>query len=172
MGKSKQKHRSTREYQISANSRAARKRDKQDVVHRMVMTSLESKTRGDVYGNVKKIHDAIFIRPWTTEDIIRRAPRRKKLKISNNKLLDKEEAEADKNEHQISVLSLISSTTINGGRPKGPTLKNKKNIQERMDEVKTHITHLSLEEKNKFHRLPTGTLHLLYKYIMTKYDPH
>ena len=54
MGKSKQKRKSTREPQLSANSAAARKRAKQDVVHRMVATSLESKTRGDVYGNVKK----------------------------------------------------------------------------------------------------------------------
>ena len=53
MGKSKQKRKSTREPQLSENSRVARKRDKQYVVHRMVMTSLESKTRGDVYGNVK-----------------------------------------------------------------------------------------------------------------------
>ena len=38
----------TREPQLSANSRADRKRAKKDVVHRMVITSLESKTRGDV----------------------------------------------------------------------------------------------------------------------------
>ena len=62
MGKSKQKRKSTRELQLSANSRAARKRVKQDVVNRMVMTSLESKTRGDVYGDVKKIiGDAIAV---------------------------------------------------------------------------------------------------------------
>ena len=54
MGNSKQKLKSTREPQLSANSRVARKRAKQDVVHRMVMTSLESKTRGDVYENVEK----------------------------------------------------------------------------------------------------------------------
>ena len=53
MVKSKQKRKPTREPQISENSRAARKRDKQGVVHRMVVTSLESKIRGDVYGNVK-----------------------------------------------------------------------------------------------------------------------
>ena len=47
MGTSKQKIKCTREPQISANGRADRKRAKQDVVHRMVMTSLESKT-GDV----------------------------------------------------------------------------------------------------------------------------
>ena len=54
MGKSKQKSKSIREPQLTANSIAYRKRDKQDVVHRMVSTYLESKTRGDVYGNVKK----------------------------------------------------------------------------------------------------------------------
>ena len=55
MGNSKQKQKSTREPQLSANHRAASKRAKQDVVHMIVMTSLESKARGDVYGNVKKI---------------------------------------------------------------------------------------------------------------------
>ena len=54
MGKTKQKHKSTREPHISANSIADRKRVKQDVVHRMVMTSLEIKTRGYVYGYMKK----------------------------------------------------------------------------------------------------------------------
>ena len=54
MGESKQKKKSTREPQLSANSRVARKRAKQDVLHRMFMTYLESKTRGNVYGNVKK----------------------------------------------------------------------------------------------------------------------
>ena len=53
MGKSKQKRKSTKEPHISANSRTASKRAKKYVVHRMVMTSLESKKRGDVYGNVK-----------------------------------------------------------------------------------------------------------------------
>ena len=53
MRKSKQKLKSTRETHLSANSRAARKRVKQDVVHRMVMTSIEIKTRGDFYGNVE-----------------------------------------------------------------------------------------------------------------------
>ena len=48
MGKIKHKLKSTRESQLSANIRAARKIPKQDVVHRMVITSLESKTRGDV----------------------------------------------------------------------------------------------------------------------------
>ena len=53
MGKSKHKCKYTREPQLSANSRAVRKRAKQDVVHGMVVKSLESKTRGGVYGNVK-----------------------------------------------------------------------------------------------------------------------
>ena len=53
MRKSKQKRKSTREPQLSANSRADRKRYKQVVVHRMVVKYLENKTRGDVYGNVK-----------------------------------------------------------------------------------------------------------------------
>ena len=53
MGKSKQKRKSTREPQLSANIRVARKRATQYVVHGMDMTSLESKTRGGVYGNVK-----------------------------------------------------------------------------------------------------------------------
>ena len=41
MGKRKQKRKSTREPQLSANSRAASKRAEQDVVHRVVITSLE-----------------------------------------------------------------------------------------------------------------------------------
>ena len=53
MGKNKQKHKSTRETHISANSIAARKRAKQDVVHRMVMKYLGNNTRGDVYENMK-----------------------------------------------------------------------------------------------------------------------
>ena len=65
MDKSKQKRKSTRETQLLENSRVARKRAKQYVVHRMVVTSLEKKTRGDVYGNVKKIiNDAIDVMPW------------------------------------------------------------------------------------------------------------
>ena len=93
MGSNKQKQKSTREPQLSANSSAAKKRAKQDVVHRMVVTSLESKTRGCVYGNVKKIiDDAIAVSPWMTEDSLKCAARRHKHKISNNQLLDKEEA--------------------------------------------------------------------------------
>ena len=52
-GNSKQKRKSTRKPQLSAYSRAARKRAKQYVVHRMVVTSLESKKGGDVYKNVE-----------------------------------------------------------------------------------------------------------------------
>ena len=67
MGKIKQKRKSTREPQLSANSRASRKKDKQDVVHGMAVTYLERKTRGDVYRNVKKIiDDSIAVSPWMT----------------------------------------------------------------------------------------------------------
>ena len=54
MAKSKQQHKSTREPKLSANIRASSKRAKQDVVHRMVMASLDRKTRGDVYIDDKK----------------------------------------------------------------------------------------------------------------------
>ena len=90
MEKSKHRSKSTREPQLSANSRAAKKRTKQDIVHRMVMTSLEIKKRGDVYGNLKVINDAIAVRPWMIEDSQKCAARRHEQKISNNKLLDKE----------------------------------------------------------------------------------
>ena len=77
MGNRKQKRKSNREPQLSAKSKAARKRAKQDVVHGMVVTSLEIKIRGDVYRNVKKIiDDAIDVIPWTTEDSLRCAARR------------------------------------------------------------------------------------------------
>ena len=90
-GKSKQKLKYTREPQLSANSRAARKRSKQDVVHRMVVPSLESKTRGDFYGNLEKsINDAIAVSPWMTENSLKCSERIHKKKISNNQLLDKE----------------------------------------------------------------------------------
>ena len=57
------------------------------------MTSLESKTRGGVYGNVIKIiDDAITDSPWMTEDNLKCAEIRHKQKISNNKIIDKEEA--------------------------------------------------------------------------------
>ena len=121
-GNIKQKRKSTREPQLSANSRAARKRAKQDAVHGMVVTSLGSKTRGDVYGNLKKIiDDATAVRPWMKEDRLKCALIRHNQKISNNQLLDKEEAETDKSEHQTSVLGLIFTITVSGGRPKGST---------------------------------------------------
>ena len=41
-----------------------------------------------------------------------------------------------------------------------------------MDEAKLHLTHLFLEEKDDFKRLPKGTFHLLHNYVMTKYDLH
>ena len=84
------------------------------------MTSLEIKTSGGIYGNVKKIIDnSIYIIPWMTDNSLMCAARRHKQKISNNKILDKEEAEADKSDHQTSVLSIIYSTTFNVGRTKG-----------------------------------------------------
>ena len=54
MGKIKQKQKFTREPHLSENSRASRKIAKQYVVHKMVVIYLESKTRGDVCGSVKK----------------------------------------------------------------------------------------------------------------------
>ena len=67
--------------------------------------------------------------------------------ISNNQLIDKEEAEIDNSEHQPSVLGLIYTATANGGRPKGSTLKNKKDIQERMDEAKLRLTLFYLSKR-------------------------
>ena len=79
MGKSKQKPKSAREPQLSQNSRADRNRGKQYVVHRMVMTSIESKTRGDIYVNVKKIiNDSITVSPCMTEDSLKFASIRHK----------------------------------------------------------------------------------------------
>ena len=148
MGKSKQKRKSAREPQLSANSIAARKRAEQDVFYRMVATSLKRKIRGDVYVNMKKIIDyAIDVSPWMTENSLKCAARRHKQKISNNQLIYKEEAESDKSEHQPSVLSIICNTDVNGGRPKGSTLKNKKNLQDKMDEAKLHITCFSWRKR-------------------------
>ena len=97
MGKSKQKRKPTKEPQISANSRSARKRAKQDGVHSMVVISLERKTRADVYGDVKKIiDDAIAVSLWMTEDSLKCAARRHKQKIISNQILDKEESDTDK----------------------------------------------------------------------------
>ena len=99
------------------------------------MTYLESKTGGDVYGNVKKFY-AIAVSPWMTQDSLKCAARIHKQKISNNQPLDKEEYETDKIENQASVLGHISTTNVNGGKPKGLTLKDKKNLQNIMDEEK------------------------------------
>ena len=78
------------EPQISANVIAARRRAKQDVVHRMVMTSLERIISGDVYSNAKIIiDDASFVSPLVLEDSLKFAARRHNQKISNNQLLDK-----------------------------------------------------------------------------------
>ena len=91
MGKSKHKCKPTREHQFSANNIAARKRAKQDFVHRMVSTSLEIKTRGDVYGNLKRIIDyAIAVSPWMTKISLKCASIRHKQKIGNNQLIDQE----------------------------------------------------------------------------------
>ena len=76
-----------------------------------------------------------------------------KQRLSNIQPLDKEEAETDKSEHQTSVLDLISTTTVNGGRPKGLTLKNKKNLQDRMDEAKLYLNH---KRRNCFHSCRQG----------------
>ena len=70
--------------------------------------------------------DVISVIPCTTEESLKCAARRHKQNISNNQLLDKEEAETDKSEHQTSVLGIISTTTANGRRPKGSTLENNK----------------------------------------------
>ena len=51
----------------------------------MVSTSLDSKSRGDVNGNLKKIiDDAISVSPWMTENILKYAARIHKQKIGNN----------------------------------------------------------------------------------------
>ena len=82
----RQKRKSTREPQISANSRADRKRAKQHRAHRMVMSSLESKTRGGVYVKFKIINDAVSVNPWMTEDILNISSIIHNQKISNNQL--------------------------------------------------------------------------------------
>ena len=107
-----------------------------------------------------------------TDDSLKCAARRYTQKISNNQLFDKEESETDKSEHQTSVLGIISTTTVNGGRPKGLTLKNKKKTQEIMDEAKLHLNILFLEEKKNCNCLPVGTFHILHNYVMTNYDIH
>ena len=74
----------------------------------------------------KIIADSIAISPWITGDVLKCTLIRYQKNISNNQLLDKEEEKTDKSEHQTSVLGNISTITVNGGRPKGLTLKNKK----------------------------------------------
>ena len=70
----------------------------------------------------KIIDDVIDVRPRMKETILKCAARRHKQKIGNNQLIDKEEYETDKSENETSVLGFISTTTVNGGRPKGSTL--------------------------------------------------
>ena len=92
MGEIKQKSKSTGGPKLSANSRSDRNRARQDVVHRVVVTSLERKTRGDVYENVKEIiDDAIAVGPWMTEDSLKCAARRhmQKIKVTINYLINK-----------------------------------------------------------------------------------
>ena len=100
----------------------------------------------------KIIDDAIAISPLAIEENLKCAARRHKQNIINNQLLDKEEAETDKSGHQTSVLGLISTTTFNGGIPKEFKLKKNKNLQERMDEAKLHLTCLFYSACNLEHR--------------------
>ena len=93
-----------------------------------------------------------------TEDSLKCAARIHKQNISKNQLLDKEEAKTDKSEHQTSVLGLISTTTVNGGRPKVSNIKNEKKLQEIMDEVKLHLTCLFYSASNLEHRSANGPL--------------
>ena len=72
------------------------------------------------------IDDAIAVIPWMKQKILKFVARRHKQKISNNHLVDKEEAETYTSEHQTSVLGLIPTTTVNGGRRRGSILKNKR----------------------------------------------
>ena len=66
----------------------------------MLVISLERK-KDEMFTEMWKIiDDAISVSPWITENIIKCAARRHKQKISNNQLIDKEEAETDKSEHQ------------------------------------------------------------------------
>ena len=41
-----------------------------------------------------------------------------------------------------------------------------------MDEAKIYLTCLLLEERKNFKPLPVGTFHILYNYVMVKYDIH
>ena len=89
----------------------------------MVVTYLEEKIRGDLYVEVGKKMVSFFVIPWMTENKTKCAAIIHKKKISNDKKIDKEEAETDKSEHQTSLLGIISITIVNGGKPKGLTLK-------------------------------------------------
>ena len=106
----------------------------------------------------KIVDDAIYVSPWMTGDSLKCVARRHKQKISSNQLIDKEEAKTYKNEHQTSVLGLISTTNVNDGRPKGLTLKNKMNLQARMDEVKLHLTRFFYSASNLEYRSENGPL--------------
>ena len=66
----------------------------------------------------KIVDYAIAVSPWMIDNSLKCEARRYKQKISNNKLIDKEEAETDKSEHQPSVLGIICTTFVNGARPK------------------------------------------------------
>ena len=100
----------------------------------------------------KIIRGAIAVCQWMTEDSLKFAARRHRQKRSNNQLMYKEEVETDKSEHQTSVLGLISATIVNGEIPIVSTLKNKRNIQERMDEAKLHLIRLFYSAYNLEHR--------------------
>ena len=93
-----------------------------------------------------------------TEEILKCEVRRHKQKVSKNQLLDKEESETDQSEHQTSVLGLIYTTTVNGGRPKVSTLKNKEKTQDIIDEAKLNITCLFNIASNLEHRSANGPL--------------
>ena len=60
MGNRKQKRKSTKKPHLSANGRAASKRAKQDVVHMMVLTSLESKKEVMFVGTSDILNYALF----------------------------------------------------------------------------------------------------------------
>ena len=100
----------------------------------------------------KIIDDAISVSPWLTGDSLNCAAIRHKKKISNNQLIDKEESETDKSEHQTSVLGIISTITLNCGVPKQSTLKNNKNFQAIMYEANFHLARLFYSASNLEHR--------------------
>ena len=90
------------------------------------MTYIDIKTRGDVYGNVKTIvNDAISVIPWMIQDSLKCAAIKHKQSISNNQLIDKEEAEADKSEMEfLLVHSILGYLLLSSVEPCGiPPLK-------------------------------------------------